>query len=465
MYDFTYHMKFKILGNKLNISLFLSIEDYFTPVYSRVIDKEILSNKNMFRKIYREIEEYLENSNLIINTDELKLLHNTLTDFHISLPQLLNVTLDQYDSFLDDYEHLLTPKQIIFLIFADELAVNDKRFANWEKENHLDVEYHLDMLVRRGYLTTDNYLKNIRKSNRDQLLNVVNKHRLDARGDNNDLIREISKQLTDEQLCESFKGTHYTLTEKGKKIVKKSTKIDDFHRSYYKYASNLKIEEFHLITIKKSEYDFLGVCKLIMVNSNNSVVKEMKYFDWKSLFEKKAELKKDFEEVNSKVDTSDEEFLDLVSRVSANFNHGDKQKSSEGNFNDLSEIKQNEIIDDYEVDDLSEEEIESELIEVPYDIEENYKISQSLNSYQKRKARFEKQGSINFENEFFKTKQRKTKKNLWLLLVLLVLVVCIGSLVYFEILEFEEIKELLSAAYEKIKDTVNNLFKKLKNLF
>lgn len=474
MFDFTYHMKFKVLDNKLNISLFLSLEDYFTPVYSRAVDKDVFNDKIKFQKIYREIQEYLENSNLIINTEELKLLYQTLTDFNIPLPALLTVTLDQYDSFLDDYEYLLTPKEIVFLIFANELAINDKRFANWEKENHLDVEYHLDLLIKKGYLTTDDYLKNIRKANRDQLLYAVNKYNLDVRGDNNDLIREIIKQLTDEQLSECFKGSHFALTEKGAKIVRKSTKIDDFHKSYYRYASNLKIEEFHLIAIRKSEYDFIGVCKLIMVNTNKNTPEKTKYFDWNSIFEKKVEidnieikkdeLTSDSEEVSSDDMPSDKEFLDLISRVSANFNHDEVDRKQDSNDTyqvdfDKHEERLPSQVNSETVAVENKADVKSEVIEAPYDIDENYKISQSINSYQKRKARYEEHGEIITENEFSKIKHRKSKKGLWVLLFLLFLAVVVVSLFYYDILVFEEMKELINEYFEKAKNYVNKLLK------
>ncbi len=454
MYEFLYHVKFTVINEKLDIKIFLSLEDLFTPVYSRVQEASVLENKEEFLPIYQEIHEYFTKKHIVVEESHLKLFYQTLKNFEISLPEVFSISYHEYDEELDQYAHILTPKEIVFINYANGKAFNDKRFKSWEEDNYLDTEYIKNVLIERGLLTTDDYYQNLLKAKRDLLLEVVELYDLDVHGDNKDLINKIKKELPEEYVKKHFSGTHLFLTKKGKKLLEKSQKLLDFERSFYRYVNKLPLEEFHLLSIKKIDYDFNGIGRLLMVNSN---VDQLEFFDWTTLDdeektkevikeEEPKEIEKEIEDKDNDEKVEDDEFVDFINKISVSYKEEEKKEE------EPEEIKEEEEI----------------LIEDDY-IEEEEKVREQLAAYRKKREMYE----MEKRKQKNKQKTKKTKNNdfyvdevygeekkgfsilKWLLLFILVIFIIIGLLYINERFEFIDLGLPFSITeiFQAIKDT------------
>lgn len=451
MYEFTYHVKFRVIDNCLDVKIFLSLEDLFTPVYNKQFESTILKEQDYFEKMYNEVKEYFTRTKIVINEDDIKLLKQTLLNFKIDLPEIAEVILNQYDDELDEYTEILTPKEIIFIDFADGKAVDDKRFKSFEEDNNLDTKALKEKMLEKKYLTTDNYLENLNKARRDKLLEVVELYDLQVRGENNDLIEEILRKLDEEKIAEHFKGTHFSLTTKGKKIVEKNKKLLDFNRSHFRTIHRVSLEEFHLLSIKKEDYDFNGVGRLVMINgnSNHSV------FDWNSLDEKiiendNIEVKEQEAKIEDLTDTDD--FFNLIDRINESYEKVDEEqielKDNEEQIEVEEEVKELEPIDDTFID------------EIP-DYFDNEKIKQQLENYRKNREMYELNNKIGNKKEKKVKKRKRFRVLIWLLIFIFVIGFIIGLLYLNEFFDLIKLPFKLKDLYDAFKDTINGYIKEI----
>lgn len=432
MYEFFYHVKFKVVNDKLDVKVFLSLDDLFTPVYIKMFDSNILKDKKLFTKFYKEIVEYLDYKRIVMNEADLRLLHQTLVNFAIELPKIISIELNKYDEALDNYCNMLTPKELVFIQYADGKAIDDKRFKSWEEDNNLDTKDLRLNLVENNILTTDDYEFNLRKAKRELLLEVVTKYELDIHGDNNDLIEGIARELPDDIIKEHFSGTHYSLTKKGSKLLEKCQKLLDFNRSYYRTINKLSLEEFHLLSIKKEDYDFSGIGRLLMINTNN-IPKQL--FDWDKL----DSLDEIVIEEEKEIDIDKDDIIDLIDEINMAY-----------------------------VDD-SEEESELDYTEIDEDeihIDINPKIEQQLESYKQRREMYDKQKQKSglYTEEVYSEKS-KSKLLIFIIILFGVIGLAFGLLFLNEKLNLIDLPFTLKDIFEALKETFKDYKDKIEGLF
>ncbi|MDF2700557.1 MAG: DNA-binding domain protein, partial [Haloplasmataceae bacterium] len=302
MTNFLYHIKFLITDKDFNIWILLSQDDLFLPVYIRSYDLKIISKEKYFKMVYDEIKEYLYNTKIAISKDDLLLLHKKLVAYNLPLPSIISVKLEEQIMDLDNYNNKLTTKEILFLMYIDGKEVNDKSLKTWEEENKLNVTYLIDSLLDAYYISTDNYKFSLSNAKRSLLLSVVEKYHLDVRGDNKDLINKIKSELTEEQLKLHFSGTHYSLTDKGKEVAKSNSNLADFNRSSFHFVENMRNEEFHLLSIKKPDYNFQAISRLLLPKANATLTK---FMNWNELINNVMNPPKQVENIEIKEVKSD----------------------------------------------------------------------------------------------------------------------------------------------------------------
>lgn len=440
MYEFFYHIKFRVINEILDVKIFLSLDDLFTPVYIKTFETKVLKDKELFLELYKEFFEYLDNKNVVINENDLRLLHQTIINFNLELPKLISVEINKYDEELDSYSNVLTPKELVFIQYADGKGVNDKRFKSWEEDNNLDTKDLREKFLNKKILTTDNYEFNLRKAKRELLLEVINKYELDVFGDNNDLIEGIIRELSEEVIKEHFSGTHYTLTNKGRKLISKVDKLLDFNRSYYRTINKLPLEEFHLLSIKKEDYDFNGIGRLLMINNNN--VKA--YFDWDTL-NILDEFVGEIVQIDEIVEEEEpEDILSLLDQINSSY----KQVNVEE--------KKEEVIEED-----TEEVINEELY-----IEENLKIKAQLEAYKQKREIYEKQkekGTLYSEEVY--SEKSKNKFLIILLIILGIIALAFGLLFLNEKLDIIKIPFTLKDIFDKVKEFYHYCKDKIVGLF
>ncbi|QVK17168.1 hypothetical protein KHQ81_09735 [Mycoplasmatota bacterium] len=506
MYDFIYHVRFIVENEKLNIRIFLSLEDYFTPVYIKTFEALTLKEERSFLPIYHEIEEYLVNKHIVINEEDLNLFHKTLISFNVPLPQINSVALNQYDDDLDQYNHILTPKDIVFLKYLDGKAIKDKRFNSWEEDNKLNTTFLREELVKNKLVTTSNYEYNLTKAKREDLLEVVKLYELEGHGDNKDLIEMIEKKLSTEDIKKYFSGSHYSLTEKGKKVIERSKKIIDFAHSFFRYVHKLPLEEFHLLSIKKSDYDFNGIGRLLMVNSSSD---QLKHFDWDS-------LKKDEEGIDSE-SVKDDEIINYINKVSVNYNQEEependnineikvedlkekvtdhsvkeivienesvKEEELNNNINieSVEKINQEEVLesdkkDEIEVEDLKEEATDYSVKEIviekkppiydettEVDLDEIYFEQDQINlekieAYRKKRELYDKSKREKLKKDLnYRSNKRRKKYRVfkWLLYMIFFIILLIGILYLIERFELFHLPFSVRGIIQSLKETIN----------
>ncbi len=471
MYDFMYHIKFKKRNEKLDIKIFLSLEDLFTPVYVRTYDATILEDKEAFLKVYQEIDEYLIHKFVAISDEDFRLLYHTLISFDIELPQILTVN-HEYDEDLDQYDRILTPKDLVFLTFVDGKAVDDKRFETWENDNDLDTEYLKEAMLNRKLISTDNYYYNMSKAKRELLLEVADAYGINNRGDNNDLVAKLKIDLPEEYVKKHFSGTHLTLTEKGKKLIGKSKKIIDFDRSFFRYVNKLPLEEFHLLSIKKGDYDFNGIGRLLMVNSP---IEGVEYFDWNSikiLEQKELEVKKEYEGLPLK----EENFLEYVNKISESNEEPIAVAQEEEEEEIKQEIKKEEVIPPYKEKipfylRNQEDKIKSIKPEIDDDnektndeiyIEQNPKISKQLETYREKREIYEKtkKGKHKEKVSVYKPKSKHIILK-WLFYFIIFIMCCLGVLYIIETMNIVKLPFSLKEIFQSFKDTLYEYKRKI----
>lgn len=475
MYEFIYHVKFRKINDDLDVKIFLSLDDLFTPVYIRTYDQTVLNHKEDFLMIYREIEEYLTKKKVVMNRDDLRLFYDTLSSFDIALPNIEKVLNESYDEGLDQYGHMITPKEIIFLINAEGKSLLDKRFKAWEDDNNLSTPYLKEQMLYKGFLTKDNYSFNLLKAKRDLLLEVVANYKLDIRGDNNDLIKGIQRELSEDVIKKHFSGTHFSLTEKGKKIIERSSKLEDFYRSFYRFVNKLPLEEFHLLSLKKSDYDFSGIGRLLMVNSNNEGKES---FDWDSLQKKnndKISLNSEVEntyEIKDKEIVNDDEFTDLVNQVNLSFHdkmnepkvdvYHQHRINEEVIEQEKQEVKKEITYYDY-LSSTQEDDDEEILIDEIY-IDEDPNIKAKLEAYHKKRELYEQQKQKRKQNSKKKIKlnQHKQKNRLlkWIFTIIGIIFFLIGLIYVNDLLNLVPLPINLEDLYSSFQDTLD-LYKKM----
>lgn len=437
MYEFIYHVKFRVIQELLDVKIFLSLEDLFTPVYIKTYEKEILKDKKAFQKLYTEIKEYFTDTNIIINEADLKLLYQTIVDFSFELPKVVSVVSNQYDEELDQYRNILTPKEIVFIKYAEGKAFADKRFLSWELDNNLGTEDLIERMLKKRLITADNYLFNLTKAKRDLLLDVVSKYELDVYGDNGDLIRKIQSDLAEEQIRENFSGTHLSLTSKGKKVVEMTKKLHEFNRSFFRTINKLSLEEFHILSIKKEDYDFNGLGRLLMINNNYIT----SYFDWDKLNEERKEpVVMDI----PNEDENDSEFIQLIEKISHNVKAEELK---------IEAITDEVVIDEMEIDDVF--------------IDDNLKVNQQLETYRQKRELYEKNKDKN--NNLYSEEVYGYKKRHFLLKFMIILIsvfaLLSGLLFLNEKLQVFDLPFTLKDIFVAIKETFENYIDKLIKLF
>lgn len=282
MFKFKYYIYFDQENRDLIINILLRLEDDTLSVYYRRYDEAILKKKEYFQIAYNEFKEYLQNTHIVMKKEHLLFLNQQLVKHELEYPKVYSVTVEDFKFNPDDYVNELTSKEILFLMFINGKRVNDQRIESWEKEYHLNVAYLTQSLLDAGYITKNDYRRNMQKAKRSQLREVMDTYGLDGIGDNEELIKIITENLTEEQLASHFSGTHYFLTSKGERVVANNRKLDDFSRSYYRHVENMRLEEFHLLSLKRPNYNFQAICRLLIQNNESS---QKEYVDWEKLVE------------------------------------------------------------------------------------------------------------------------------------------------------------------------------------
>ncbi len=270
MMEFYYKISFKKFEDMFIININLEYENYTVPIFYRTFS----ANKEDIIHIYDQINEYFELTNIKMTKNDIKLFYNTFRHSDLTLPIPHKVII------LDEDYHLsvgLTPKEMFFLMYINNKSTSAKKAKYWVEEYHLDVEYTINNLIRSGYLTCDDYLFNLNKATKKDLCDFLEAHKLTCSGNKPEIISYIKESVSEQELRKVFSGLYYKQTVKGAQIALSSENLNDFHKSYYRYAKKLKIEEFYILSKRYKDIEAKDVCKMLVDNKTDVITTD---FDW-----------------------------------------------------------------------------------------------------------------------------------------------------------------------------------------
>jgi len=311
---FFYTITFLKKEKNYHLNINLAYENYLVPVFNRTF----FDNKKEIKKLYDQIIEYFNHTNIKMTKNDLVLFYNTFKAYDLFLPKPYEVRELDLDMNLNSG---LTPKEMLFLMYIDHKGIHARKAKYWVAEYHLDIDYTIQHLIELDYLKTDDYLFNLSKATKNELCEVLDKNNISYSGNKPDILKVVKRSFNDETLKSYFTDLYYKLTIKGEEIATINQSLNDFHKSYYRYANQLKIEEFYLIKKRFKDLDAKDVCKMMVDKKNDESLSD---FDWDKFFEEEVKSKKeikDFDDVIQKYTTinkvetksvSDEEFLNVV---------------------------------------------------------------------------------------------------------------------------------------------------------
>lgn len=278
MFDFQYLIKFFIAEQKLNIQIYLNLDQLYTPVYLGTYDADVLNYREAFMVIYQEISDYLKETKIRISNDDLRLLYSSLTNFDLPLPTLEAIFVNQVQ-----VPHLgsLTPKEKLFLALAHGTPVDSKFNQGFYREYALDPAYLIASLEKRGYITTKDTLFNLNQASLVELHEILRQHKLDTSGTKEEMRQRLQTTLKPEELAKCFAGMYIKLSPATESYLKQYQKLVAFHKHQTRTEQQLRIDEFYLLSLQKPELSVDEICKLLLLNQNKH---QLQTFDWKQLF-------------------------------------------------------------------------------------------------------------------------------------------------------------------------------------
>ncbi len=313
MEEFNYFLSFTRIDNKCHLMINLKYDKDVIPVFNRIFDDNMEINK-----IYDQIFEYLNHTIINATKNELVLFYNAFrnTQFNFN-PAKVNLINTMVNAPLE-----LTPKEMLFLMYIHSKGRDSKKAKYWVLEYHLDIDEAIDTLINLNYLTTHDYYFNMKKSTKKELIQILDDHHISYSGNKPEILDIVKNSFNEEELDSLFKGMYFKQTIKGDQIAKNYQDLNDFHKSYYRYANQLKIEEYFLLKKHNKDLEAKDVCKIMVDKKNEEITSD---FDWNKFFEEEVKTNKeiiDFAEVIKKYtthetrvetkDVSNEDFLNVV---------------------------------------------------------------------------------------------------------------------------------------------------------
>ncbi|QVK17177.1 hypothetical protein KHQ81_09780 [Mycoplasmatota bacterium] len=390
MNEFFYNISFLKKYDLFKININLTYENYLVPVFNRTFN----NNKVALKNIYDQIIEYFNHTNIKMTKNDLKLFYNAFKDFNIKLPNPNKINLLDIDFHPSNG---LSPKEILFLMYINHKGIHSKKAKYWENEYHLDIDNTIESLIQLGYITTSDYLFNLSKATKKELCAPLDQKNISYSGNKPDILKKVKNSFTETEIKKFFTGLYYKQTIKGEEISNSNQYLTDFHKSYYRYANQLKIEEFYILNKRFKDLDAKDVCKMMVEKKNDEIISD---FDWDKFL--KEEVKNDnkinnFTEVINKYtintkaksqEISEKDFFDVIFK---------------GNNKDMNIIKQAEekktYVKQYVKKDLDEAE------------EAFFKIvNKERNETPKKETKEYKIDSESIEDEFFKVINKNSKK-------------------------------------------------------
>lgn len=314
MNDFFYNISFFKEDDLLQLNIDLTYDDYLVPVFNRAF----YNNKREIKQIHDQIFEYFNHTNLKMTKNDVDLFYNAFKDFDIKLPNPFAITILDIDFHSTSG---LSPKEMLFLMYIDHKGIDAKKAKYWVNEYHLDINYTIDKLIQLDYITTDDYLFNLSKATKKELCAPLDQNNISYGGNKPDILKIVKNSFTKAELKNYFTGLYYKQTIKGEEISISNQYLNDFHKSYYRYANQLKIEEFYILNKRFKDLDAKDVCKMMVEKKKDKTPTD---FDWDKFFEdevKNEDEIKDFAEVVKKYtinkkdesqEVTEKDFFDVV---------------------------------------------------------------------------------------------------------------------------------------------------------
>lgn len=292
---FYYIVSFKEQNDKFHIRINLEYANYLVSVFERKFS--VMEKKRIFTQIFN----YFSFTNIKMTKNELVLLYNTFKHDDFILPDLTSF-LELTEDFR--FSKGLTPKEMLFLMYISGKSKDARIAKYWEDEYQLDVDYTINRLIFLDYLTCSDFRYNLVKATKKELTKLLDQYNLSSNGSKAQLVQKIRREIPVDVQKDYFNGLYYNQTIKGEQIVLTCQHLNDFHKSYYRYANQLRIEEFYLLSKRFKDLDAKEVCKM-MLDDNNKAASS---FDWDKLLEIQDDKKlKDFSQIIEKHETSTQE--------------------------------------------------------------------------------------------------------------------------------------------------------------
>lgn len=373
MVEFNYIISFNIEDEHLRLSIELEAENKLIPVFMQSYNQHIIDNKELITGIFMQISDYFSNTSIKMTKSDFILFYNTFKTHDLKLPKVASINIIKTREFSTN---ILTPKEILFLLYIDGKGVDARKARYWVEEYNLDINYTVSNLMELGFITTSDYLFNVKKATKKELTNVLDNYHIAYSGNKKDVLKKVMESFSNEELETYFDGLYYKLTNKGDEITKHHLCLNEFHKSYYRYANGLRIEEFFILSKKFINLDAKDVCKVMVDSKNNKPISD---FDWDKFYKEESKVEEDFIDIVSKYpnstvveveEVSDVEFLNIVNK-SENHEKEDEveQVFDEEFLNIVFKPKNQEIEDKIEVNqtlEIDEKEITNDLQVLEY---------------------------------------------------------------------------------------------------
>jgi len=328
MKKFLYIIRFYKRNDKYHININLDYRNYLIPVFYR----SFICDKKENSKIFNQIYNYFNQTHIKMTKTESHLLYNVFKHDDLILPNP-----SSYAELNANFRMTkgLTTKEILFLIYINKKSVSGKIAKYWQEQYNLDAEYTIKHLIYLNYLTTDDFRANLERATKKELSEILKEYNISTNGKKSELVKLVKENVPIDKQKEYFSGLYYIQTIKGEQIALNYQCLNDFHKSYYRYAHQLKIEEFYLLSKLYKDLEAKDVCKM-MIDSKNSETNTN--FDWgkttNNVGNEKEEVKEFEEIVNKNVksvssvksDISDDLFFSIINK---------KEKKEPNESNDL----------------------------------------------------------------------------------------------------------------------------------
>ncbi len=318
MTEFYYLISFYIEDEHLRLNIELEAENMLIPVFMQSYNQHIIDNKEIINGIFMQISDYFSNTSIKMTKSDFILFYNTFKTHELTLPNVASINIIKSRTFSTS---MLTPKEILFLLYIDGKSVDAKKARYWLEEYNLDIDYTISYLMELNYITTNDYLFNVSKATKKELAIVLDRHQINYSGNKKDVYKKVMESFSNEELELCFSGLYYRLTNKGNEITKNHLCLNEFHKSYYRYANGLRIEEFFILNRKFINLDAKDVCKMMVDSKNNEPIND---FDWDKFYNSENKVEVDFVDIISKYpnntvvqanEVTDEEFLHVVNKT------------------------------------------------------------------------------------------------------------------------------------------------------